>query len=93
MAVLAVLCSVLGLPVYGPHHGVAVKVETLLWPPRMRAAPCPSLPATHLSTTNRLERRGAELPHPSLKALQVPANTLKSPCACEEIPSCPQQRF
>lgn len=52
---------------------------------------CPT--STHLSTAKWLERRGAELPHPSLKALQVPASTLKSPCAWEEIPSCPQQHF
>lgn len=52
---------------------------------------CPT--STHLSTAKWLKRRGAELPHPSLKALQVPASTFKIPCTWEEIPSCPQQHF
>lgn len=45
MAVLGVLHSVLGLPTCAPHRGVAVEVETLLWPPGSRAAPYPAPPA------------------------------------------------
>lgn len=45
VAVLGVLHSVLGLPTCAPHRGVAVEVETLLWPPGSRAVPGPAPPA------------------------------------------------